>query len=250
MDESGKDLKNCGYVTEKLGKYKVTCSKLFIDTDKKSEKVGFEKGHYYILTAPLILGLPEEHFNFLKVEIKKRLKQLFKINKIDTSKNFLLVGIGNPKIISDSFGTRVIDKVEIKPFTKENNIYKISPNTFSNTGINAFEIVKLLVEAFDISYVVLFDSIVTTSLERLGTSLQFNDAGLTPGSAINKFGMAINKESLGVVCLSVGAPFMISAGDISKKCSDELILVEKDVEEKVGYLSRLVAEIFCELLNI
>ena len=119
----------------------------------------------------------------------------------------------------------------------------------SNTGINAYEIVKLLVEAFDISVVVLFDALVTTNLTRLGTSLQFNDAGLTPGSAVNKFGMAINQETLGVPCLSIGAPFMISAGDISKNCSRELILAEKDVEEKVEYLSRLIAEIFNEILN-
>ena len=104
-------------------------------------------------------------------------------------------------------------------------------------------------EAFDISVVVLFDALVTTNLTRLGTSLQFNDAGLTPGSAVNKFGMAINQETLGVPCLSIGAPFMISAGDISKNCSRELILAEKDVEEKVEYLSRLIAEIFNEILN-
>ena len=249
VDECGKDLKKCGYVTEDLGKYNATCSKLFIDTDAKSKRVGFDKGHYYILTAPLVLGLPEEHFNFLKVEIKKRIKLLFKLNKIDKNKNFLFVGIGNPKILSDSFGSKVIDKIEIKPFKEENNIFKISPNTFSNTGINAYEIVKLLVEAFDISVVVLFDALVTTNLTRLGTSLQFNDAGLTPGSAVNKFGMSINQETLGVPCLSIGAPFMISAGDISKNCSRELILAEKDVEEKVEYLSRLIAEIFNEILN-
>lgn len=249
VDECGKDLKKCGYVTEDLGKYNATCSKLFIDTDGKSKRVGFDKGHYYILTAPLVLGLPEEHFNFLKVEIKKRIKLLFKLNKIDKNKNFLFVGIGNPKILSDSFGSKVIDKIEIKPFKEENNIFKISPNTFSNTGINAYEIVKLLVEAFDISVVILFDALVTTNLTRLGTSLQFNDAGLTPGSAVNKFGMAINQETLGVPCLSIGAPFMISAGDISKNCSRELILAEKDVEEKVEYLSRLIAEIFNEILN-
>lgn len=249
VDESGVDLKNCGYIKEELGKYNAICSKLFIDSEGKSKKIGFDLGHYYILTAPLMLGLMNEHFNFLKNEIKKRMRLLFKLNKIDKKKNFLFVGIGNPKIMSDSFGNRVIDKIEMKPFKEENNIFKISPNTFSNTGINAYEIVKLLVEAFDISTVVLFDSLVTTNISRLGTSFQFNDAGLTPGSALNNFGIAINKESLSVPCLSVGVPFMISAGDISKKYSKELILTEKDVEEKVEYMSRITAEVFNELLN-
>ena len=249
LDECGKDLKNYGYITEALGRYKATCSKLFIDTDEKAKKLGFEKGHYFIINAPLLLGLKEEHFKFLKAEIKARIKTLLKENKIKVKENILFVGIGNPQIVADSFGDAVIQKLDISPFECDNHVYKISPNTFSNTGINAYEITKLLVEAFDIKAVVLFDSLATTSLFRLGTSIQFNDAGLTPGSALNKFGMAINRESLGVPCLSVGVPLMISAGDISKNASKELILAEKDVGEKVVYLSDLIAEVFNEILD-
>ena len=248
VDECGKDLASCGYETAELGKYDITCSKLFIDTDGKAKKYGFDKGHYYILNAPLILGLPDEHFKLLKGEIKERLKVIFKENKVKKDSRLLFVGIGNPDVVCDSFGTEVISKIDIKPFEKDNKIFKISPNTFSNTGINAYEITRLLVEAFDISVVVLFDSLATTNLHRLGTSIQFNDAGLTPGSALNKFGMPINKESLNVPCISVGVPFMISAGDISKNCSKDLILAEKDVGEKVDYLSSLVAEVFNEML--
>lgn len=249
LDECGKDLKNYGYITEALGRYKATCSKLFIDTDEKAKKLGFEKGHYFIINAPLLLGLKDEHFKFLKTEIKVRIKTLLKENKIKIKENILFVGIGNPAIMADSFGDAVIKKVEISPFDHDNHVFKISPNTFSNTGINAYEITKLLVEAFDIKAVVLFDSLATTSLFRLGTSIQFNDAGLTPGSALNKLGMVINSESLGVPCLSVGVPLMISAGDISKNASKELILAEKDVGEKVDYLSDLIAEVFNEILN-
>lgn len=249
VDECGKDLADCGYETVELGKYNATCSKLFIDSDVKKKKYGFDKGHYYILNAPLMFGLMDEHFEFLKREIKKRIRLLFKLNKVKKSDRFLLVGIGNPQILCDSFGSRVIDKIEIKPFCEDNNIFKISPNTFANTGINAYEIVKLLVEAFDISVVVLFDSLMTKNLARLSTSFQFNDAGLTPGSAMNKFGMEINKESLGVSVISIGMPFMISAGDISKSYSKDIILAEKDLEEKVEFSSKIVAEIFNELLE-
>lgn len=249
LDECGKDLANCGYETVKLGKYEITSSKLFIDSDGKAKKLGFDKGHYFILNAPLLFGLKEEHYKILKNEIKVRVSELFKINKVKKQSKILLVGIGNPDIISDSFGDAVVKKIDIRPFKEDNRIYKISPNTFSNTGINAYEIIRLLVEAFDISLVILFDSLATTNILRLGTSVQFNDAGLTPGSAINKFGMAINYDSLSVPCLSVGVPFMISAGDISKHVSKDLILTEKDVGEKVEFLSEVVAEVFNDLLK-
>ncbi len=249
VDECGKDLASCGYETVDIGKYDITCSKLFIDSDGKAKKYGFDKGHYYILNAPLFLGLPDEHYKILKNEIKSRLKILFKENKVKLSERLLFVGIGNPSIICDSFGTEVINKIDIMPFSEDNRLFKIAPNTFSNTGINAYEIIRLLVEAFDISAVVLFDALATSNIQRLGTSVQFNDAGLTPGSALNKFGMAINKETLSVPCISIGVPFMISAGDISKNYSKELILSEKDVGEKVDYLSSLVADCVNELLK-
>ena len=249
LDECGKDLKNFGYITEELGRFKVTCSKLFVDTEEKAKKLGFDKGHYFILNAPLLLGLKEEHYKFLKTEIKSRVKFLLKENMIKVKENILFVGIGNPQITADSFGDAVIQKLDITPFGRDNHVYKISPNTFSNTGINAYEITRLLVEGFDISAVVLFDALATTNLNRLGTSIQFNDAGLTPGSALNKFGMPINSETLGVPCLSVGVSLMISAGDISKNASKELILVEKDVAEKVEYLSQLIADVFNEILE-
>ena len=249
LDECGKDLKNCGYITESLGKFKATTSKLFIDSAEKAKRLNFEKGHYFIINAPLLLGLKEEHFSFLKAEIKTRIKFLLKENRVKLKEKILFVGIGNREITADSFGDEVIKKLNISPFQRSNNIYKISPNTFSNTGINAYELIRLLVEGFDISAVVLFDALLTTSTVRLGTSIQINDAGLTPGSALNKFGMPINAEALGVPCLSVGVPFLISAGDLSKKESKDLILTEKDVGEKVDFLSTLVADVFNELIG-
>ena len=93
LDECGKDLKNFGYITEELGRYKVTCSKLFIHTEEKAKKLGFDKGHYFILNAPLLLGLKEEHYKFLKTEIKSRVKFLLKENKIKVKENILFVNI-------------------------------------------------------------------------------------------------------------------------------------------------------------
>lgn len=249
IDESGEDLASCGYEVTKLDRYDVTCCKLFIDTAGKAKKLGFDKGHYFILNAPLISKLPDEHFDFLKNEIKYRLSFLFKENKIKKNDKLLFVGIGNPEIVADSFGSRVASNIEISAFKKNNRRYKICPNTFLNTGINAFEIIKILVEAFDISAVMLFDSLATTNLNRLGCSIQFNDAGLTPGSALNNFGMAINKSSIGVPCISVGVPFMILAGDLSGKFDNEVVLTEKGVKEKVDYLATLIASAINEIVK-
>ena len=246
IDESSEDLTVYGYETTNLKKFGMTCSKLFIETNAKAKKLGFDKGHYFILNTPLLSEFLEEHRAFLLKEIFARIDFLFKENKIKKSGKILFVGIGNPQIIADSFGVKTVEKIKIEPFKKSNKIFKIMPNTFSNTGINAFEIIKVIVEVFDISAVFLFDSLATDSISRLGCSIQFNDAGLTPGSAMNNFGMPINKAALNVPCFSIGVPMMISAESLN--CQKDIILTEKDVKEKVEFLSDVVAEVIDKVM--
>ncbi len=246
LDESGEDLTTYGYETVNLSKYKMTCSKLFVDTKAKAKKVGFEKGHYFILNAPMLSSLMSEHYRLLAAEMAYRLEFLFKENKIKKTDKILFVGIGNPEIMADSIGVKTVEKISIFPFKKNNRVFKIIPNTYSNTGLNAYEIIRVFVEAFDISAVVLVDSLATNSLSRLGSSIQFNDAGLTPGSAMNNFGMPINKSTLNVPCISIGVPMMISSQDLGEK--KEVILTEKDTKEKVEFLSSLIAEVIDGLM--
>lgn len=241
IDESGQDLSSCGYETVKLAKYDVSCSKLFVDSDGKAKQLGFDKGHYFILNAPLLSKLMPEHRDLLFAEISYRLGFLFKENKIKKKDRILFVGIGNPQIVADSFGVLAVNKISIYPFKKSNRIFKIFPNIFSNTGLNAYDLIRVIVEAYDISAVVLFDSLATNNISRLGCSIQFNDAGLTPGSAMNNFGKPINKDTLNIPCFAVGVPMMISAKDLGVK--EDFILTEKDVSDKVEFLADLIGEV-------
>lgn len=241
IDECGQDLSSCGYETVEFDRYKASCSKLFVESPAKAKKLGFDYGHYFIFNAPLLSSFMSEHEDLLIAEISYRLAYLLKQNKIKKRDRILFVGIGNPKIMADSFGVKVVEKIEIMPMKKNNRLFKIIPNTFLNTGINAYEFIRMIVEAFDISAVFLFDSLATTNLTRLGSSVQFNDAGLTPGSAVSNFGQPINKRTLSVPCICFGVPMMISTKSLGAK--QDIILTEKDVEERVEFLSSVVAKV-------
>lgn len=247
IDESGCDLSVYGYETIKLNKFGITCSKLVIDSDERAKELKFDKGHYFIINAPLLSSLMKEHYDVLFSELRYRLEYLLKENKVKKKDKLLFVGVGNPEIMADCFGVWSVNKIYIQPYKKSNRIFKIIPNIFANTGINAYDIIRLIVEAFDISAVFLFDSLATDNISRLGCSIQFNDAGLTPGSAMNNFGLAINKDTINVPCFSVGVPMMISSKDLKTK--SEIILTEKDAKEKVEFLSNLISDIFNNLLN-
>lgn len=246
IDECGKDLAQCGYETVKLSKYNMTSSRLFVSSKVQAKNLGFGQGHYFILNAPQLDFLMPEHEKPFAKEVFERLGFLFSQNNISKRSRVLVVGIGNPKIVADSFGVRCAEKVQICPYSKRNKIFKIMPNTFSNTGLNACDMIRLLVEWYKIDLVLIFDSLATSSIERLGCSVQFNDAGMTPGSAMNNFGVPINKSTLKVPCISVGVPMMISSKAFGK--AREVIFTEKDAQEKIEFLSSLVAGVVDRLL--
>lgn len=247
IDECGQDLLDCGYETEKLDKFQITLNKLFVDTPAKAKKLGFDRGHYFIINAPLFSHLVQEHVEILQKTLLLHIRFLLRQNKLQKGARVLFVGIGNPQISADSFGVKTVEKIEIFPFKKNNNLFKMTPNVFANTGLNAFEMIKLVVEAYDISAVFLFDSLATNNFSRLGCSLQFNDAGLTPGSANNNFGMPINKQSLCVPCFSVGVPTMMSS--LAFKQKKDVILTDKDVEKQIDGFSDLVSGVFNQLFG-
>ena len=103
IDECGSDLTMCGYETTKLSKFDITSSKLFVSTKKQAKALGFDMGHYFIINAPKLDFFMNEHKKFLENEILLRLSFLFEQNKITRRSRVLVVGIGNPKIIADSF---------------------------------------------------------------------------------------------------------------------------------------------------
>lgn len=246
IDECGQDLSDCGYQSSDLGEFGMTSLKLFVDNKMKASKLGFDMGHYFIINAPKLSLLMPEHYDILKSEVLYRLKFLFKENKIKKKDKILFVGIGNPEILADCFGIFTVQKISISAYKKNNRVFKIFPNTFSNTGFNAYDIIHIIVETFDISAVVLIDSLATENIGRLGCSVQFNDSGLTPGSAINNFGKTINRSTLNVPCVAIGVPMMISSKSLGSK--KDVVLAEKDVKEKVEFLSRVVADCFDEIM--
>ena len=246
IDECGADLSSNGYKCEKMERYSMTSCELCVKSKGKSKKLGFEVGSYYILNAPHLSLLMKEHRPHLRKWFLEKAKSVFEQAKIKKSSKILIVGIGNPAIVADSFGVRTAQKIKIEPYKRKNRLFKIIPNTFLNTGINAFDIIRLVVEFFDISAVLIFDSLATQNLARLGCSLQVNSAGLTPGSATNNFGKSICKNTVGVPCIAVGVPMMISSRALGQKF--DVIFTEKDVEEKVEFLSHVVAEVINELL--
>lgn len=247
IDESGQDLKRFGYAVKELEKFDMSIAYLKIDSVYKSQKLGLQKGEYYIINSPQLYENSFENDEYLAGQIADKLKLL--INKISSKDRVLIVGLGNPEIDADKLGKVVFDNIEIQPLKKDNNIFKFCPNIFFLTGIDTFEVIKMLTKSLKIHLVIIIDSLTTSSLSRLGTSFQITTSGLTPGSGVNRFGRRIDRKSIGANCISIGVPFMIFSSDINDKNKKEVILSPKDIKENVERAGFIIAKAIEEVLK-
>ena len=241
IDECGLDLQAIGYHKCKDGKYSLTSGKLEVDSAQKSQETGFDKGSYYIYNCPLLHEFGQECFEYVSSELGKGLKKLLNKHGLNRRSRLLLVGLGNPSILADSLGPMVLKEVELDPFKKSLRLFKFAPNVFSSTGINSFDVVHMLAIWLDVDGVIIIDSLATNAIERLSTSFQINDAGMTPGSAVNNLGQKLCKASIGVPCISIGVPTLLLAGKVKPEWPEELVLAPKDIHKNLNNVSKVIS---------
>ena len=249
IDESGQDLKRYGYAVKQLENFDMSIAYMQVDSIYKSQKLGLGKGEYYIINSPSLYGNSFDNDHFLIKQISSKLKLLFSSFSVTHNDKILIVGIGNPDIDADKLGKVVFDNVEVDALNKNNRIFKICPNIFFSTGIETFDLVKMLVKGLKANLVIIIDSLTTSSLSRLGTSFQITTSGLTPGSGVNRFGKRINSQSIGAKCISIGVPFMIFSGSINSESPVEVVLSPKDIKENVERAGFIIAKAIEEVLK-
>ena len=239
IDECSTDLSELGYSQTSTGKYGLLIGKVNIETDEQAQLTGFDKGSYMIFNCPLLHQVGQECISYVSSEVEKGLKWLFKKHHLGKKSRILIIGLGNPQILADALGNKVLAQIELDVFRRASRVFKFEPNIFINTGINSFDAVHMLSLWLDVDAVVVFDSLGTNSFSRLTHSVQINDAGMTPASAVNNLGQKISEFSLGVPCISIGVPTMLITDKFSKK---QAILTPKDIHVELDNLAKLLSQ--------
>lgn len=250
IDESGKDLEKYGYHVTELGKYGSTMAALQVETQEKSEKLGFALGQYYILSSPLIHVLDEECWHYLARHLAEKFEKILQEHQIKPEARTLIVGLGNATILADALGKMTLQNIPIDATQPQNHVYKICPNIYTLTGINTFDFVRMIATGLQAELVILVDSLATNEISRLGTAIQLTDTGMTPGSGVNGLGKKISEETLHCPCISFGVPLMMFAKSLTPRAPEDLILAPKDIHENVETLGFIIATAICIGLHI
>lgn len=159
----------------------------------------------------------------------------------NTCKSILVVGLGNKNITADALGPDTVSFVLatrhiINDTKKDIGIDDLFPvscvatGVLGETGIETAEIVKGITNQTKPSCVIAVDALAASSAERLGTTIQFSNTGISPGSGVGNHRYEISKSTLGVPVVSIGIPTVVSTSILSGNENDSLFVTPREID--------------------
>lgn len=238
----------------------VTITKVKVESENGAKLIGKPIGTYLTIEAPE-LAEPEEgtHREISRV-LAAQLKELLGHGV----QSVLIVGLGNREVTPDALGPNVVGNLYITrhllkeygtyafPEKKVTSISGVAPGVMAQTGMEALEIIKGVVEETKPQCVIAIDALAARSIKRLGRTIQLADTGINPGSGVGNHRKGLNKETLGVPVIAIGVPTVVDAGVIVyDACHDAdkipaglsgMFVTPKNIDETVKQLGYTISE--------
>ena len=245
--------------------------RLDISTEKLSKKYSRPKGRYVTAICGKIWLYSDSELeiasNVIGKEIRKMLSDSTSKN-IDKSFSVLVAGLGNAEITADAIGPLTTSKItvtrHIKDISEEIfhtlglcNISSISPGVLSQTGIETLELIRGAVKNTAPDAVIVVDALAARSCDRLASTVQISDNGISPGSGIGNLRKAISKENLGVPVIALGVPTVVDSATLvydaierSGLCDDEGRLKAVLDNERGFFVSPKESDVIAERVSL
>lgn len=177
--------------------------------------LGKPAGNYVTISLqPFSKGLRDNReIETVAAEIKKMLPEEGLV---------LVVGLGNTDITPDAIGPRAAHGIIATrhidgEYARQNGLEglrptaAIAPGVLGQTGMESSEIIASIVKETNPAAVIAIDALAARDTNRLGTTIQISDTGISPGSGVNNRRKELSKATLGVPVIAVGVPTVVDA---------------------------------------
>ena len=171
----------------------------------------------------------------------------------------LVVGLGNTEITSDAVGPKVAKNILATrhiagEFAKKiglsslKSVAVIAPNVLGKTGIEVSELLESAVKTVNPDFVIAVDALCSKSINRLFSSVQLCNSGISPGSGVKNSRKELSRKTLGVPVIAVGVPTVVDAATVALELTGEepetdfsMIVTPKDADLLIEKVSEFLA---------
>ncbi len=191
-------------------------SRITVKSEGAAKKLSKPRGKYITMEIPFLKDSGDVCDEAIEIFAKE-------ISSLIPEKGMVLVaGLGNRDITPDALGPECIERLlatrHITPevaeaigFSSLRSVAGIIPGVLGNTGIETAEILGGIVCKVKPSVLVVIDALAARSVERLGTTVQMCDTGVSPGAGVGNRRSAVDEDSMGVPVIAIGVPTVVDA---------------------------------------
>lgn len=216
-----------GVKCEEGGDGEIKITRVDIINEEGEQAIGKKRGRYVTIEMPSLLesdpSVQQKASQLLSQELSAMM---------GSTKLTLVAGLGNSEITPDSLGPKVIPRLVVTrhlfshlPQAVEHlaPVCALAPGVLGITGIETGEIIKGVAERVGPDLVIVVDALASRKTERVSTTIQIADTGISPGSGVGNKRKAINQETVGVPVIAIGVPMVVDAATIANDTIDLVI---------------------------
>lgn len=223
-----KDIDGIEVINEIDKDIKVTTVK--VKDENGAQKIGKPKGDYVTIEIPDFTAYDGETMDRVSQVVAEIIGRMV---KVDIEKTILVVGLGNWKVTPDALGPKVTEGIMVTRHLKTvmpeimddsvRPVCSIAPGVLGVTGVETVEIIKGTVERVKPDIVICVDALAARRVERVNTTIQIGDTGISPGAGVGNNRKQINEENLGVKVIAIGVPTVVDAVTIANDTIDMVV---------------------------
>lgn len=237
---------------------KIKASRVKILNQTGAEALGKPIGNYITIDIKKLKIATEEDIQKSAEALSKELKPL--LEKHSTKQDdILVVGLGNMYVTPDSLGPKVINDIDVTrhilnympQYLPEDTrpVSAVSPGVLGTTGIETLEILKGIVDNIHPKLLIVIDALASRSIERISSTIQLADTGITPGAGVGNTRKDLNAETLGVPVIALGIPTVVEAATIAADSIDVFINKLQEEAKSNEFLNKFKEEDKYEMIK-
>ncbi|MBD9009058.1 MAG: GPR endopeptidase [Clostridiales bacterium] len=217
----------------------IKITRIKVDNENGARELGKPMGSYITIEMPARFYGQQEIYEEMCKACACELKSITDEMLDDQDDTVLVVGLGNDRITADALGPRVIDSLMITRHLKKyipdeidegiRPLCAIAPGVLGTTGMETEEIVRSLAHEINPKLVIVIDALCSGSVERINTTVQLTDTGITPGGGVGNKRKTINAETLGRPVIAIGVPTVVDAATIAAAGMDIVMNKRNDI---------------------
>lgn len=231
-------------------------TEVIVESNESGRVIGKPKGRYITLESSELSRFSPKYQQMIE-EFSEEISEL-----IPDKGNILVVGLGNRAITPDSLGPRVASKVlatrHLQTELNENDdeflhtlrpVSVLASGVLGETGIETAEIISAVCEKIKPTAVIAVDALACADPERLGTTIQMCDSGISPGSGVANHRRELSLKTLGVPVIAVGIPTVVDLHTIAEsisgqsidKQSPNMMVTPRDIDRLIEHSASIIA---------